>query len=219
MHQRGGEVGQFRLIIHWYWILPHVFLNSSIWTFSNIQWSNIQWPWRNPVWNNAGKIIHLVGLDSRRQAVDKDPDSAERCGSDRIRCLSSQHWPPSSPPSLHFSDEGKSPSLRLTALTAAGGNSWNNSYPLAKWKTLSPPALPQPTMDRNIYLPPSPTSTLLSLVLLVPSPIISARQCCGSMTFWCGSGSADPCLWIMDSDPNPDPGSGSCYFRHWPSKC
>ncbi len=26
-------------------------------------------------------------------------------------------------------------------------------------------------------------------------------QCCGSMTFWCGSG------------------SGFCYFRHWPSKC
>jgi len=46
------------------------------------------------------------------------------------------------------------------------------------------------------------------------------RQCCGSMPFWCGSGSgsADPCLWQMDpdSDPDPDldpdPGSGSCYF-------
>ncbi len=35
------------------------------------------------------------------------------------------------------------------------------------------------------------------------------------MTFWCGSGSgsgsADPCLWLN--------GSGSCYFRHWPSRC
>ncbi len=32
-------------------------------------------------------------------------------------------------------------------------------------------------------------------------------QCCGSMTFWCGSGSgsADPCLWLMDPDPYPDP--------------
>jgi hypothetical protein len=39
------------------------------------------------------------------------------------------------------------------------------------------------------------------------------KQCCGSMTFWCGSGSADPRLWLMD------PGSGSCYFRHWPSRC
>ncbi len=29
------------------------------------------------------------------------------------------------------------------------------------------------------------------------------KQCCGSMTFWCGSGSADPCLWLMDPDPDP----------------
>jgi hypothetical protein len=29
------------------------------------------------------------------------------------------------------------------------------------------------------------------------------NKCCGSMTFWCGSvsGSADPCLCLMDSDP------------------
>ncbi len=45
------------------------------------------------------------------------------------------------------------------------------------------------------------------------------NQCCGSMTFWggSGSGSADPFLWLMD--PDPDPGSGSCYCRHWPSRC
>ncbi len=32
-------------------------------------------------------------------------------------------------------------------------------------------------------------------------------QCSGSMTFWCGSGSgsADPCLWLMDPDPDADP--------------
>jgi hypothetical protein len=30
------------------------------------------------------------------------------------------------------------------------------------------------------------------------------KQCCGSMTFWCGSGSADPCLWLMDPDADPD---------------
>ncbi len=55
-------------------------------------------------------------------------------------------------------------------------------------------------------------------------------QCCrsGSMTFWyrCGSGSADPCLWIID--PNPDPGgpktSGSAtqitrYHFDLPSSC
>ncbi len=31
------------------------------------------------------------------------------------------------------------------------------------------------------------------------------HQCCGSMTFWggSGSGSADPCLWLMDPDPDP----------------
>ncbi len=29
------------------------------------------------------------------------------------------------------------------------------------------------------------------------------KQCCGSMTFWCGSGSADPCLWLMDPDSDP----------------
>ncbi len=43
------------------------------------------------------------------------------------------------------------------------------------------------------------------------------QQCSGSMTFWCGSGSADPCLWLMD--PDPDHGSGSCYFHQWPSRC
>jgi hypothetical protein len=34
-------------------------------------------------------------------------------------------------------------------------------------------------------------------------------QCCGSMTFWCGSGSgsgsADPSLWLMYPDPDMDP--------------
>ncbi len=33
----------------------------------------------------------------------------------------------------------------------------------------------------------------------------SILQCCGSMTFWCGSGSMDPCLWLMDPDADPDP--------------
>jgi len=49
----------------------------------------------------------------------------------------------------------------------------------------------------------------------------SLNQCCGSMTFWGGSGSADPCLWSMYpvSDTDPDPGYGSCYFRHGPSRC
>ncbi len=31
------------------------------------------------------------------------------------------------------------------------------------------------------------------------------NQCWGSVTFWCGSGSPDPYLWLMDPDPTPDP--------------
>jgi hypothetical protein len=30
-------------------------------------------------------------------------------------------------------------------------------------------------------------------------------QCWGSVTFWCGSGSADPCLLLKDPDPDPSP--------------
>jgi hypothetical protein len=30
-------------------------------------------------------------------------------------------------------------------------------------------------------------------------------QCWGSVTFWCGSGSPDPYLWLMDPDPDPTP--------------
>jgi hypothetical protein len=32
-----------------------------------------------------------------------------------------------------------------------------------------------------------------------------AKQCSGSMTFWCGSGSADPCLLLIDPNADPDP--------------
>jgi hypothetical protein len=34
---------------------------------------------------------------------------------------------------------------------------------------------------------------------------VCIKQCCGSMTFWCGSGSADPCISLMDPDPDSDP--------------
>jgi len=47
-------------------------------------------------------------------------------------------------------------------------------------------------------------------------------QCCGSMTFWCGSGpgSADPCLWLTDPDADiqhcipasAGPGRTTTYF-------
>ncbi len=30
-------------------------------------------------------------------------------------------------------------------------------------------------------------------------------QCCGSVTFWCGSGSADPYHLLTDPDSDPDP--------------
>jgi hypothetical protein len=47
--------------------------------------------------------------------------------------------------------------------------------------------------------------TVLVRVFLSPrlqtTEFISVVQCCGSMTFWGGSGSADPCLWLMDPDP------------------
>ncbi len=63
---------------------------------------------------------------------------------------------------------------------------------------------------------------MLATHMLVPRCCGSGlgfKQCCGSITFWggSGSGSADPYLWLMD--PDPDPGSGSCYFRHWHSRC
>ncbi len=64
-----------------------------------------------------------------------------------------------------------------------------------------------------------------------PNPGSGSATLCGSMTFWCGSGSADPCLRLMDPDPDifvinlsegtflSLSGSGSCYFHHWPSRC
>ncbi len=52
---------------------------------------------------------------------------------------------------------------------------------------------------------------------LPKKPALASFQCCGSMTFWGGSGSADPCLWLVD--PDSDPGSGFFYFCHWPSRC
>jgi hypothetical protein len=31
---------------------------------------------------------------------------------------------------------------------------------------------------------------------------LCCNQCCGSVTFWYGSGSVDPCLRSMDTDPD-----------------
>ncbi len=46
-------------------------------------------------------------------------------------------------------------------------------------------------------------STLMS-VLLTEGFGHGEMQCCGSMKFWYGSGSADPYLWLMDPDPFAD---------------
>jgi hypothetical protein len=35
-------------------------------------------------------------------------------------------------------------------------------------------------------------------VLEAEHQAILRNQCCGYMTFWCGSGSADPCPWHLD---------------------
>jgi hypothetical protein len=36
-------------------------------------------------------------------------------------------------------------------------------------------------------------------------PPLTTSQCSGSMTFWCGSGSADSCLLLIDPDADTDP--------------
>jgi hypothetical protein len=41
------------------------------------------------------------------------------------------------------------------------------------------------------------------LLDMVPKKKRRAKQCWGSVTFWCGSGSPDPYLWLMDPDPDP----------------
>ncbi len=74
---------------------------------------------------------------------------------------------------------------------------------------------------KQYICPPLPRQLCVQIVEM--NAVHCRDQCYGSMTFWCGSGSADPCLWLIDpdpdSDPDPEPGSGSCYFRHWPSRC
>ncbi len=81
----------------------------------------------------------------------------------------------------------------------------------------------RPKGRKGTLRPDFQANTRLRIFFLKPmSPQDTGRQlwgnqCSGSMTFWggSGSGSSDPCFWLMD----PDPGSGSCYFRHWPTRC
>ncbi len=44
------------------------------------------------------------------------------------------------------------------------------------------------------------TSTRRSTTFWVSSSFVCQEQCCGYISFWCGSGSSDPCLWLMDPD-------------------
>jgi hypothetical protein len=54
------------------------------------------------------------------------------------------------------------------------------------------------------------TNSVISIVFL---PL---NQCWGSVTFWCGSGSPDPYLWLVDPDqyPTPDPTPFFGDYRH-----
>ncbi len=45
------------------------------------------------------------------------------------------------------------------------------------------------------------------------------QMCCGSVTFWYGSGSSDPYLHLTNrSGSGTWSGSGSCSFRQWPPR-
>ncbi len=69
--------------------------------------------------------------------------------------------------------------------------------------------------------PPAFTSNRICLCLFM-FILLSCYKCCPVLRIHDilgGSGSADPFLWLMDPDSDPDPGSGSFYFRHWPSRC
>ncbi len=51
--------------------------------------------------------------------------------------------------------------------------------------------------------PPGPPATRVHI----------KNQCCGSMKFWYGSGSADPYLWLMNPDADPDPAIFVSYLQ------
>ncbi len=62
----------------------------------------------------------------------------------------------------------------------------------------------------SLFHLPISSSMQIELLLCVSNRYfiyLKPNQCCGSMTFWCGSGSgsADPCLWLLNPDPDPDP--------------
>ena len=47
------------------------------------------------------------------------------------------------------------------------------------------------------------TTTTSNRRICYPPTWRTGYQWSGSMTFWCGSRSSDPCLWLRDPDPEP----------------
>ncbi len=70
-------------------------------------------------------------------------------------------------------------------------------------------------LDRNYTVFQQTGFPLCRIYLTETFPVIN-HQCCGSMTFWCESGSesVDRCLWLRDPDSDPVPAPA-----FWPSRC
>jgi hypothetical protein len=59
------------------------------------------------------------------------------------------------------------------------------------------PSGPKDYGSANPYLDPTEIYLTRNTGIMLPKyryRMYKLMQCCGSMTFWCGSGSADPCL-------------------------
>ncbi len=105
--------------------------------------------------------------------------------------------------------------LTCTAPLASPGSSpsssgsWSPSWSLSSSWSASAASGPPPTRScsrRRSWASPGPTYSILhySSTTRYTKKIPLVVQCSGSMTFWCGSGSGDPCLWLMDPDLDPD---------------
>ncbi len=68
------------------------------------------------------------------------------------------------------------------------------SFLLTSWRSVDPDP-PQNVMDPQHWLQGKEE------ILQFYCSQLSYEQCSGSMQFWDGSGSADPCLWLLDPDP------------------
>ncbi len=95
---------------------------------------------------------------------------------------------------------------------------------LTNWVGLGMATLaPAPLIPLGSFLAPAPLLPIKAfrLRLLVHGPGLLVQlglahllinmgrycstQCCGSMKFWYGFGSADPYIWLIDPDVDPDP--------------